>query len=180
MQQTLRGRRVCTACGHENSPDRHSCKQCRQPLTAVETSAQPAPAPAPPIPDERPRPARSGGSSQHPMRRLLRLIVVAFGFLALMGGLASLISAPLYGLFSTITGVALILATLAPRFVASRVPTLKDVPGGAVTALGLVALLAFVGAVATRPIPAPEVRPAATVAVQATPTEPLRNCWTPG
>jgi hypothetical protein len=36
MQQTQDGRRVCAACGCENSRDRNSCERCRQPLASTE------------------------------------------------------------------------------------------------------------------------------------------------
>lgn len=36
QRQSPGGRRVCAACGFENSRDRKSCKSCRQSLAAAE------------------------------------------------------------------------------------------------------------------------------------------------
>jgi len=124
----------------------------------------------PPTPAEGPRPVRRGGVWQQPIGWLLRLIVAAVGGLVLLGGLASLGSRPISGLFTALTGLALILATLVPGLVASRVPAFRYVPGGASVALGLVAFLAFMGAVATSGTPAPAAPPTASVVAQTPPT----------
>jgi hypothetical protein len=91
------------------------------------------------------------------------------GVLLLLGGLILLTSKPLSGLFLALCGLALILATLFPGLVTRRVPALSYVPGGASVALGLVAFLALVGAVATGSTPTPNARATATVVAQGPP-----------
>jgi hypothetical protein len=110
--------------------------------------------------------------SRHPLRWLLRLIVAAVGVLLLLSGLLILASTPLSGLFIALTGLALVLASMVPGLITSRVPPLRRVPGGASVVLGAAAFLAFAGALATTPTPPPPatVLPTATTVVQAPPT----------
>jgi hypothetical protein len=101
---------------------------------------------------------------------VVRIIATLVGGLILLGGFVNLTSRPLNSLFFMLMGLALILAMLAPGLIAHRVPALRYVPGGAGVALGLIAFLAFVGAVATSPTPPPGTRPTATAVAQAAPT----------
>jgi hypothetical protein len=155
-----------------------TCRPLRPPAV-VELTATRVPA-ATPTPSEIPpggaAPVKSSSTlggrmaavvtagSQRPLRWLLRLILAAIGVLILVAGLATLGTRPLNGLFSTSMGLVLILAAAVPGFITARVLPLRRIPGGTGVALGLVALLTSIGAVATAP-PAPTAAPAATPAV---------------
>jgi hypothetical protein len=102
-------------------------------------------------------------------------MAAGIGVLFLVAGLAVMTTAPLSGLLTALSGVALVLATTASGLLTRRVSVFRRAPGGAGVALGLLAVLAFVGALVAGPKPAPRavaVLPTATSAPQAPPTAP--------